>query len=91
MRPSLQCQIDALVSCAEQIGEIGLGGPQCEHSISAFYHTVDVTIQVALAKGFAVLGAARDHPDRISQMIREARAAVGHRRYGVDPNVSQAE
>ena len=55
-----------------------------EHPIFAFSHSVDVTIQVTLAGGFAVLGVARDHPDHISQMIREVRAAVGHRRFGVD-------
>jgi hypothetical protein len=55
-----------------------------EHPIFAFSHSVEVTIQVTLAGGFAVLGVARDHPDHISQMISEVRAAVGRRRFGVD-------
>lgn len=54
------------------------------YPIHAFSHSVDVTIRVTLAGGFAVLGAARDNPEDIARMIDRVRTAVGTRRFGVD-------
>ena len=54
------------------------------HPIFAFSHSVEVTIEVTLEGGFAVLGVARDEPEDIVEMLRKVRAGVGTRRFGVD-------
>ncbi len=54
------------------------------HPIFGFSHSVDVTIAITLAGGFAVLGVARDDPEHIARALRQVRAAVGARRFGVD-------
>ena len=54
------------------------------HPIFGFSHSVDVTVAITLAGGFAVLGVARDDPEHIARALRQVRAAVGARRFGVD-------
>lgn len=55
-----------------------------EHPIFAFSHSVEVTVEVTRAGGFAVLGVARDEPQEITRMLAEVRAAIGSRPFGVD-------
>ncbi|MDR3452311.1 MAG: nitronate monooxygenase [Rhodoferax sp.] len=54
------------------------------HPIFGFSHSVDVSIAITRAGGFAVLGVARDDPEHIAQSIRQIRNAVGDRPFGVD-------
>lgn len=54
------------------------------HPVFGFSHSVDVTIALTRAGGFAVLGVARDDPDHIRRAIGAVRDAVGARPFGVD-------
>ena len=55
-----------------------------EVPIFGFSHSVDVTVALAEAGGFPVFGAARETPDRIEADLKEIRARIGARPFGVD-------
>lgn len=62
--------------------------------IFAFSHSLEVTVAVTLAGGFAVLGVARDDPETISRLIQQARERIGDRPFGVDlmfPKLTQED
>ena len=52
--------------------------------IFGFSHSVDVTVALAEAGGFPVYGAARETPARIEADLKEIRARIGARPFGVD-------
>lgn len=54
------------------------------YPIAAFSHSVDVVVEVTLAGGFGVYGATRNTPDEIEATLKEIRARVGARPFGVD-------
>ena len=55
-----------------------------EVPVFGFSHSVDVTVALAAAGGFPVFGAARETPDRIEADLKEIRARIGARPFGVD-------
>ena len=55
-----------------------------DHPIFAFSHSVDVVVAVCEAGGVGVLGATRMFPEEIASALREIRARVGARPFGVD-------
>jgi NAD(P)H-dependent flavin oxidoreductase YrpB (nitropropane dioxygenase family) len=55
-----------------------------EVPIFGFSHSVDVTVALALAGGFPVFGAARETPENIESELRQIRARIGRRPFGVD-------
>ncbi len=55
-----------------------------EVPIFGFSHSIDVTVALALAGGFPVFGAARETPERIVADLKEIRARIGDRPFGVD-------
>ena len=68
---------------------MGLRNALCERlgievPIFGFSHSVDVTVALALAGGFPVYGAARETPERIEADLKEVRARIGARPFGVD-------
>ena len=67
----------------------GLRTPICDqfgiaYPIFGFTHSVDVVVEVCRAGGLGVLGATRNTPDEIRQMLAEIRERVGARPFGVD-------
>lgn len=67
----------------------GLRTPICddlaiEYPIFGFNHSIDVTVEVCKAGGLGVYGATRNTPDEIRERLREIRARVGDRPFGVD-------
>jgi NAD(P)H-dependent flavin oxidoreductase YrpB (nitropropane dioxygenase family) len=66
-----------------------LWSPICErlsirHPIFGFAHDVRTVAAITNAGGFGVYGATRRFPDEISEELREIRALVGDRPFGVD-------
>jgi NAD(P)H-dependent flavin oxidoreductase YrpB (nitropropane dioxygenase family) len=55
-----------------------------QYPIFAFTHKVPVVIAVSKAGGFPVYGATRDTPEEIEQVVREVRAAIGNRPFGLN-------
>lgn len=52
--------------------------------IFGFSHSVEVTVAITRAGGFAVLGVARDEPEEIHHLLSQVRDQVGDRPFGVD-------
>ena len=66
-----------------------LSTPICErlrvrYPLFGFSHSADVTIAIARAGGFGVLGVARDDAEEITRVTRRIRAAIGDLPFGVD-------
>lgn len=59
--------------------DLGMTSP-----IFGFSHSLEVTVALTLAGGFAVLGVARDSPEEITALIAAVRDRVGDRKFGVD-------
>ena len=55
-----------------------------KYPIFAFTHKVQVVIAISRAGGFPVYGATRDTPEEIEQVVREVRAAIGNRPFGLN-------
>ena len=55
-----------------------------QYPIFAFTHKVQVVIAISRAGGFPVYGATRDTPEEIEQVVREVRAAIGNRPFGLN-------
>jgi NAD(P)H-dependent flavin oxidoreductase YrpB (nitropropane dioxygenase family) len=54
------------------------------YPIFGFNHSVDVTVAICLAGGIGIYGATRQTPEEITTHLREIRARVGDRPFGVD-------
>ena len=55
-----------------------------EVPIFGFSHSIDVTVALAEAGGFPVFGAARELPEKIEADLKQIRARIGNRPFGVD-------
>ena len=60
------------------------------HPIFGFSHSVDVTVAITLAGGFAVLGVARDDPEHIARALRQGGSAGGPVRPSPKPELAMA-
>ncbi len=68
---------------------MSLRNPLCERlgievPIFGFSHSIDVTVALAEAGGFPVFGAARELPEKIEADLKQIRARIGSRPFGVD-------
>ena len=68
---------------------MSLRNPLCDRlgievPIFGFSHSVDVTVALAEAGGFPVFGAARELPEKIEADLKQIRARIGDRPFGVD-------
>ncbi len=54
------------------------------YPVFGFVHSVDVVAAICMAGGVGVYGATRDTPEEISQRLKEIRAKVGDRPFGID-------
>jgi NAD(P)H-dependent flavin oxidoreductase YrpB (nitropropane dioxygenase family) len=54
------------------------------YPIFGFTHSPDAVTEVSLAGGIGVLGATRNTPDEIRQMLKDIRERIGDRLFGVD-------
>lgn len=55
-----------------------------QYPIFAFTHKVAVVIAISKAGGFPVYGATRDTPEEIEQVVKDVRAAIGNRPFGLN-------
>lgn len=55
-----------------------------QYPIFAFTHKVSVVIAISKAGGFPVYGATRDTPEEIEQVVKDVRAAIGNRPFGLN-------
>jgi len=55
-----------------------------QYPIFGFTHKVAVVIAISKAGGFPVYGATRDTPEEIEQVVRDVRAAIGNRPFGLN-------
>ncbi len=55
-----------------------------QYPIFGFNHSVDVTVEVCKSGGIGIYGATRRTPEEIRRELREIRARVGDRPFGVD-------
>lgn len=55
-----------------------------ELPIFGFVHSVEAAAAVSLSGGYGIYGATRDTPEEIRENLKQIRALVGNRRFGVD-------
>ena len=55
-----------------------------DYPVFGFVHSVDVVVAICLAGGVGIYGGTRDTPEEIRERLKEIRARVGDRPFGID-------